>query len=178
MDKDIIYSRSVLEMITVANEYCIYINEIDAYNQDQILAYLHRICPLLYLKGSLLPHIEIDADDEQINERFVTQEQWETVFNSIRNKIKSIDEFLVIAPHEKLDFNPVKYSIAELLADVFQDLKDFIWLYQKTTLNAKGNAISSCKLLFEQNWGFKISLIQNALHSIIYGQSDNIILNE
>lgn len=173
MTNEDLYNRKILDMVTVANEYCIYILEIDKYEQRDILNYLHRICPLLYLKGSLLP--DISVEDTQANERFVTQEQWESVFNNLRNKFLEKDEFLFISPTEKIDFNPVKYRLSELLADVYQDMKDFIWLFQKTSIHAKTNAVMECKRLFEQNWGIKLSIAQNAIHSQLYAQSDIIM---
>lgn len=175
MEIEAIYSRQSLEMITVANEFCIYINEIDKYEQSDIFKYLHHICPLLYLKGSLLPTIQIE--DEQANERFMTQEEWAAIFHKLRIKFGANDEFLFIAPNEKMDFNPVKNSLADQLADVYQDLKDFLLLYQKSSKAAKQNAVAECKSLFESHWGYRVVSIQQALHYKLYSQPDFILGN-
>ena len=43
-------SRNVIEMITVANEYCLFLEGIEKYTKDDIISYFQKICPLLYLK--------------------------------------------------------------------------------------------------------------------------------
>ena len=54
-DKDIVYSKNVIEFITVVNEYCLFIEKAENYSKDDIIQYMLKICPLIYLKGALLP---------------------------------------------------------------------------------------------------------------------------
>jgi hypothetical protein len=72
---DMIKSRTVLEFLTVANEYCLLIEKCKNYPRESLLQIIYRILPLIYLKGSLLP--EITPEDEAQQERYVTEEQWE-----------------------------------------------------------------------------------------------------
>jgi hypothetical protein len=159
-----VYSKNVLELITVANDYCITMSKIDTTKKSWLIGYLQKICPLLYLKASLLPVIEVQ--NPEANERFLTQEEWEFLFNQLRNKFTDNDEFWYIdlsAAHR----DPVKGSIAECLSDIYQDLKDFITLYQKTTLDAKENAVFEVRDSFEKRWGYLLVDVHKALHHII-----------
>jgi hypothetical protein len=167
--QDKVNSKNVIEVITIANEICIFLEEIDKYEKQFICLYLQKILPLLYLKGALLPDVDVSSDEA--NERFVTQEQWETVYNAVQKKLGKDDAFLFIDYATKLDDEPEKGSIADFIADLYQDLKDFLLLYQKNTVAARENAVYSCKLLFEENWGMKLINIHKAIHMLLYGKS-------
>ena len=162
-----VFSRKVLEMITVSNEFCIFIEESGKYDTLQILAYLERVVPLLYLKGSLLPEVEIS--DETANERFITEEQWETCFNALKEKFGKIDAFYMNENAGEKEVH--KYSLAESITDIYQDLRDFVYLYQRNTMAARENAVSSCKTLFEGRWGYCAIRIMQAIHFILYGKN-------
>ncbi|MEI6853097.1 MAG: DUF5063 domain-containing protein [Bacteroidota bacterium] len=166
--QDKVHSKNVIEVITIANEVCIFLEEIDKYEKRYICLYLQKILPLLYLKGALLPDIEISSEDA--NERFVTQEQWENVYNALQKKLGKDDTFMFIDQATRLDDETEKGSIAEFMADIYQDMKDFILLYQKNTLSARENAVYSCKVLFEESWGTKLINTHKAIHMLLYGK--------
>lgn len=155
-------SKSVLEMITVAHEFCLFMEKVDSYSQEDILNYFQKIIPLLYLKGSLLPDIEV-TDDSYV-ERYVTAETWEIVFNELRNKLKPLDNYWVLAHSD--DTEASKANIADNLTDVYQDLKDFVILYTKNTQTARENAAYECKLLFETHWGIRLLNALKAIHMV------------
>lgn len=165
--KELANSRKVLEMLTVANEFCLFIEENSKYETIQIMAYLERVVPLLYLKGSLLPEIEIS--DESANERFVTEEQWETCFQQLKNKFGKVDIFY---SNEKANEKDVqKCSLSDNIADLYQDIKDFVLLYSRNTTAARENAVISCKMLFESRWGYRAIRIMQAIHFALYGNN-------
>lgn len=165
--KELVFSRKVLEMITVANEFCLFVEENNRYESIQILAYLERVVPLLYLKGSLLPDVEVS--DESANERFVTEEQWETFFQELKIKFGRIDAFYSneTAGEKKIS----NYSLADNVVDMYQDLKDFLLLYERNTMAARENAVKSCKTLFENRWGYRAIRVMQAIHFTLYGES-------
>ncbi len=157
------YSKPVIEMLTVANEYCLFIERIEKFPNEELFPFIQKLLPLIYLKGSLLPDILID--EPEANERFVTAEQWENTFNILREKIAARDEFWLLDLEGPDDTDPVKASISELLTDIYQDLKDFVLLYQKGNRAAKQNAASECKALFMSHWGIRIIDILKVVHS-------------
>jgi hypothetical protein len=159
-----VYSKNVFEIITVANDFCIFLAKIETYSITETIDYLQKVGPLLYLKGTLLPDIEVSNPDA--NERFVTEGDWETLFNELRNKFQPDDEFWFIDNSDFSDNNPIKGSLAEHFADIYQDLKDFLMLYQKSTLDAKENAVSELKRLFLIHWGLRIVNAMKVLHYI------------
>lgn len=160
-----VYSRNVLEMLTVANEFCLFLEKAENYTKQELLSFLQKIGPLLYIKATLLPDIEPE-DDEAI-EHYITEEQWEQLFNLLRSKFGEEDQFYFIDNHEKGHTDPVRGSLAECYTDVYQDLKDFVLLYQKPLKTFKENAVRECKHLFETRYGFRMVNAQAAIHYLI-----------
>ena len=159
-----VYSKNVLEFLTVANDYCLTMDKLASTSVSNLTNYLQKVCPLLYLKASLLPVIKVQNPDA--NERFVTQEEWEILFNQIRLKFGDDDPFWFIdqtATHN----DPVKSTISEYLTDIYQELKDFTILYQKSSLDAKENAVSSVRESFESHWGYSLVNVHKTLHYLI-----------
>lgn len=167
-DNEAVFSRKVLEMITVSNEFCLFMEENQKYGLTEVMHYLSRITPLLYLKGSLLP--EVHVSDETANERFVTEEQYETLFQEMKAKFGKKDRFRMAGQADELEL--VSCSLADQLADLYQDLKDFVLLYQKNTMAARENAVHSCKRHFEERWGMAAVRIMFALHQLLYSRKD------
>ena len=167
---DITTTKTVMEMVTVANEYCVYLETAEKKSKDGVLKFAATILPLLYLKGSLLP--VIDVANPEANERFVTEEQWENVFTMLRDKFGKDDEFWLIDPQYINDTEPLKASISENMADIYQDLKDLVMLYQKNTFDARQNALHECKELFNNHWGYSITNILPRLHHLNNSKKD------
>ncbi len=158
-----VYSKNVLEVLTVANDYCLALSKAEDTPTTNLVEYLQKVFSLLYLKCSLLP--EVVVQNPEANERFFTEEEWETLFNLLRNKFKKDDEFWVVdesANHH----DPIKISLAECLTDVYQALKDFLLLYQKSTLDAKENAVNDLNISFAKELGYNLLDAHRQIHYI------------
>ncbi len=146
-------SMNVLELLRVALEYCLFMEKADKKNKAEIYDFFLKIGPLLYLKGKLLP--EIEPEYPESTERFVTEEEWQEIFNIFRAVFMEDDEYYHVNYEEFNEYEAVKASLSENLTDIYQDLKDFIFLYQKNSQAARQNALHECKSLFETRWGPK-----------------------
>jgi hypothetical protein len=158
-------------MATVANEFCYFVENIEKKEKEIVLEFMQRILPLLHLKGSLLP--EIEPEHPEANERFVTEEQWERVFNELRQTLGEDDEYWIIDPQYINDTEPLKASLSENITDIYQDMKDFLLLMQKNTHAARENAISECKILHANHWGYRVGNIFTRIHHLIYFEEDS-----
>jgi hypothetical protein len=162
-DESQIIERHLIEMLTLAGEYCITIEKAEYTEKTELISFLSKISPMLYLRGSIFPVTE--EPDEDGDERIVTQEQWENLFNTLRNKFGSEDVF------NFLDYNSAEQdeiapgSLSELFADVYQDMKDFVWLMTKNSQQSRKFAAYNIKQLYISNWGPKLLLAQMIFHS-------------
>ncbi len=155
-------TKAALEMLTVANEYCLFFEKADNYEANDILLYFQKIAPLLYLKASLIDPAPVNND--AYNERYVTEEQWETVFKVLREKFGSNDQYYI---HDH-NFDSVEASLSDNMADIYQDMKDFIMLYQKNTEPARHNAIANLTDLFRWRWGPALINALGAVHHLLF----------
>jgi len=167
-DQDPLYQTHVLELLTVANEFCLFTERVEGYPKPEVIDYYRKILPLLYLKGMLLPGID---PEEPMPERFVSEQEWETVFNDLRIKLGSEDSFNYIDYSDPADEESWRGSLADHLADIYQDLKDFIMLFQKNTYTARQNAVSECRRLFEEHWAERVTRALAYLHQLRFRPS-------
>jgi hypothetical protein len=159
-------SIGVLELLRVAHEYCVFTENAGEKDKTDIFDYFLKIGPLLYLKGILLP--EVIPDYPESSERFVTEEEYQEVFNIFRHIFGAEDEFYHVGYEEYNEYEAVKASLSENFTDIYQDLKDFILLYQKNSQAARQNAVHDCRALFETRWGPKVLSSMRYLHYLTY----------
>jgi hypothetical protein len=164
---DPVFSRNVVEFTAAANEFCKYAEHSAEMKGDELLRILQRILPFLYLKASLLPSLEPFFEDG--NEKFVTESDWTTIRDILKDKFGTADDYLEVFD-EKLNESegPVVSSISENMADIYQDLKDFLLLYQTGTKEVMNDAVWECRLNFENYWGQKLTNSLRAIHRFIY----------
>jgi hypothetical protein len=161
-----VYSRHVVEFVAVANEYCKYAEHASEIKSEELLIILQRLLPLLYLKATFIP--ELTPYFEESNEKFVTESDWSVVHDSFRKKLGSANDYLeVFDERMKESEGPVVGSLAENMADIYQDLKDFILLYQTGTMEVMNDAIWESKQNFENYWGQKLVNALRAIHKFI-----------
>lgn len=161
-ENDPVFTRQILEFITVSNEFCHFTEKAGDYTKEDIVDYYRRILPLLYLKGSLIKTVH--PSDPEAAERFVTEDEWESLLIILRNKLYPDDHFWVSSNLMDENAEIEKSSIAECLADIYQDMKDFLTLYQKNFYTAKENAVANVCLHFNEHWGPAVIKAMLALH--------------
>jgi hypothetical protein len=161
-----VYSRHVVEFVAVANEYCKYAEHAPEIKGEELLKILQRLLPLLYLKASFLPDFKPFFADG--NEKFVMEADWTIVNDSFRKKFGTANDYLEVFD-ERMDESdgPVVASLAENMADIYQDLKDFILLYQTGTVEIMNDAVCECRMNFENYWGQKLVNALRAIHKFV-----------
>jgi hypothetical protein len=177
-----VYSRHVVEFVAVANEYCKYAEHSHEIKGEELLKILQRLLPLLYMKASFLPGFKPYFEDG--NEKFVTESDWARILTSFRKSFGSADEYLEVFDERMNDSDvPVVCTLSENMADIYQDLKDFILLYQTGTAEVMNDAVWECKQNFENYWGQKLVNALRAIHKFIYsgeeiGEVDSMTNND
>ena len=169
MDKtsDPLYSRSVVEFVAAANEFCKYTEKAGELKGDELLKILQRILPFMYIKASLLPELEPYFEDG--NEKFVTETDYNRINAILSRKFGSADDYLEVFDGRSSDADgPVLATISENISDIYQDIKDFLLLYQTGTNEVMNDAVWECKLNFENIWGQKLVNSLRAIHRFLY----------
>ena len=73
----------------------------------------------------------------------------------------------------KYSDTPIKRTISEDLADIYQDLKDFISVFQIGFNITMNDSLFLCKEHFAEFWGQRLVNALKALHDIKYGRIDD-----
>ena len=165
---ELVYSKNVIEFVTVANEYCSFIEKAEHFKRKDFISRLQKIFPLLYLKASLLPEPDMDLSDDS-PEKFVTEEDYNYIHDKLIAKLGDADAYQEIYDSTlQYSYIPVEGSIAENTTDIYQDLKDFILSYRIGTVEVMNDAFIECRNNFEQYWGQKLVNALRAIHFLLY----------
>jgi hypothetical protein len=163
----LIYSKNVVEVVTLAKEYTAFLERADEFTQHDFLAHAQKLLPLIYLKGCLLPEVE-QLNDEEV-EKFVSETDWTFIRNSIADILADKDDFYEVYNEQLFDTEGgEQLSISEMLADIYQDLKDFIELYRFGNEESINDALFELKSNFAEYWGFKSVIALKAIHRALY----------
>ncbi|WP_372647451.1 DUF5063 domain-containing protein [Draconibacterium sp.] len=167
----IVYSKNVVEFVTVANEYCSTIENVSHLTAEENLAKLQKLLPLLYLKASVVGKIEMVMDEEL--EKFVNELDYNVLHQKWLQLLGENDGFHeVFDPNIQFGEETVRASVSENLMDIYQDLKDCITNYSIGNEEVMNDAISECIYHFEEFWGQQLVNVMRAVHMLVYSGTD------
>ena len=170
--EDIVFSRNTVEFVTVAAEFCAYIERANDHTRKEFIGTLLKLLPLLYIKAQMLPDGEPMNEDEL--ETFVTEETYEVVRLTLTDILAQYDTYLdVFVAEMKYSDTPVTKSISEDLADIYQDVKNFVTQFQIGINETMHDAILECREHFRLYWGQTLVNTLRALHELEYNTPDD-----
>lgn len=169
-----VYQQSVIEMLTVSAEYCIMMEKLgtSGTTRSQFLGQITKVLPLIYVKASLLPVLEESGFGEP--QEIVTEEDYEEVRQHIWRLLKADDEYLeVFTPDMQYSEGAMTRTISEDLADIYQDLKNFVAIFADRNEEAMAEAVIKVKENFAMYWGQRLVNAMRPLHELTYsGKAD------
>ncbi len=172
MESQVIFDKNSIEFVTVAAEYCLFIERDDIHDSKEFVDISLKLLPLLYLKASLIPECEQMGEFDP--ETFVTEDDYEFVRGKINRILAQKDDYLdVFIEDMKYSDTPIKRSISEDLADIYQDLKDFISVFQLGLNVTMNDSLFICKEHFAQFWGQRLVNAMKALHDIKFSNNSD-----
>ena len=172
-----IYERNTLEFVTVALEFCTFVETAGERELFDFMDKAVKLLPLLYLKATLLPEVEPDEDDEP--ELTVTEDMYESVRNRIAELLGEKDSYLeTFHPDMQYSDTPIAAFISENLADVYQDVGNFVSLCRQGNEEVMLQSIALCRTNFQEFWGQQLLNALKALHAARYSDDEIIETNE
>lgn len=170
-DSQVIFDRQTVEFVTVGVEYCKWIEQAEGTPRRQLVDVALKLLPLLYLKASMLPACEVIGDEPL--ETFVTEESYEVVRLTLADILADRDDYLdVFVSDMKYSDQPITRYISEDLSDIYQDIKDFICLFQSGLNTVMHDALATCQENFRLYWGQKLVNTLRALHEVRYASTE------
>lgn len=177
LPENIVFSKNVIEFVTVGVQYCSFLENVEDTTSSESISTLTKLLPLLYLKTSLLPDIEIE--NEIYPETTVTEADYNYIASKLFNLFKSEDTYLeVFLEDMKYSETPISASISEDITDIYQDIKNFVSIYEQGIEENMAEALYVCHENFKLYWGQKLVNVLRALHSLKYSVGTELIGGE
>ena len=169
----VIYSKDVLDFVTVATEYITMMDSLHEYSQESFIKYNLKLLPLLYMKAHLLPELEV-TEPETI-EKFVSEEEWSRVKLQTKQLMGELDEYKEnVGRFEENEVN----ALSENFADIFQDIKDFSSLYSTAVDELMKDAVAEVVRTFKEYWGQRLVNTLRIMHHYFFNEKLDSEVNE
>ena len=170
-DTQLVFDRNTVEFVTVAAEFCAFLERSEQMKRVSFVDTLLKILPLLYLKASMLPKVENVEDSP---EHFVTEDDYEVLRLTIASIMAEKDDYLEVFMEDmRYSDTPIKASVSEDLADIYQDVKDFVSVYRLGFDETMYAALAVCEENFALYWGQKLVNTLRALHDVKYNAKED-----
>lgn len=175
-DKHIVYAPVTLDFVTISVEFCTYLEKMEVKSRKEWAETILRILPLLYVKATLLPSVEVLNDE--IAEVFVSEQDYTLILNHVASVLGEEDVYLdVFVEDMKYSDRPVSSFVSEDIADIYQDIRNFVSVYQHGLEEAMVYALNDIAENFRLYWGQKLVNVLRPLHTLVYKPLDEINLD-
>ncbi|MCP3894823.1 MULTISPECIES: DUF5063 domain-containing protein [Bacteroides] len=163
----VIFEKSVSEFVIVAAEVCRCFERAGSMKRKEFIDQSLKLLPLLYLKATLLPKCEAMEEDDL--ETYVTEELYEEVRSNLARVMGEKDDYLeVFLPDMAYSDQPIRKCISEELADIYQDIRDFIFIFGLGLNQTMHDSLARCIENFGPIWGQKLVNTLRAIHDVKY----------
>ncbi len=163
MNNNDINEKLISEFITMSAEYCRALNSIEQFTPYGFATFSLKLLPILYIKAFNLP--TFDDYDRDAVEKFVSEEEWTRVKIQLSKLFGKNDEY--IETYTRFGETQTE-SLSENLADIYQDLKDFVQLVSFGINDAIAEAVGEVKFNFENYWGQRLLNALKVIHNLYF----------
>ena len=161
----IIYDNNVIEFVTVGVEFCVFLEQDTLPEREVWVDKMLKLLPLLYVKASLLPETVIMHTEELAT--FVQEEDYNRVALRVEEVMGEENVFLEVFMEEmKYSDTPVSAFVSESIADIYQDIRNFVSVYQYELTDQMNDALYHCTDHFHTYWGQKLVNVLRPLHAL------------
>ena len=165
--EEIVFSKYTVDFARVAWEFCVLAEKTKDTDKKTFVDNMTRVLPLLYLKASIIPEIKDNYDsilETKVDETFYSQVE-SRIGELLGNDNLYLETF---HPDIKLSDSPVVVKISEDLADIYQDLGNFVAVFKNGQKETMNDSLALCIDNFKEYWGQRLTNAFRALHHIKY----------
>lgn len=175
-DNHIVYAPVTLDFVTIGVEFCSFLEKMEVKSRTEWAKTMLRILPLLYVKATLLPSVEVIGD--QMAEVFVKEQDYMLIANQVASVLAEEDVYLdVFVEDMKYSDRPISSFVSEDIADIYQDIRNFVSVYQHGLEETMVFALNDIAENFRAYWGQKLVNVLRPLHALVYKPLNDINLD-
>ncbi|MCR5454769.1 MAG: DUF5063 domain-containing protein [Bacteroidales bacterium] len=165
---DVFLDKGTMEFLTVASEYCAFVEKARKFSRADFVTKLHKILALVYLKMTLLKDDpEYDLMDGE-PEAFLSEYDYEHIRSIISEKLGSLDRYIDIMQPATDSVEAEQMEVSQCIADVYHNLKNFV---ENCRMGSEDAAQASRMELisdFRDVWGPRALSLLAAVHTFVY----------
>jgi hypothetical protein len=166
--KELFENENVNNFITSAANYCTLVENAGNFSKKDFIEKTLELFSSLYYSIFRFPSFEIESDEEMI-EKFVTEQEWNNIYQRVSHKLGYHDDYLdLYDPVARQEEDLSVGKLSDNLADIYQDMKDFVTLYGVGNEDVMLASLWECKISFEEYWGQKLLNATRVLHRLYF----------
>jgi len=166
---EVVLSKQTEDFVRTALEFCVLAEKHTQTGREFFINNMVKVLPLLYLKVSIIPPVEENYDSDL--ETKVSEDMYNRVEESISQLLGNDNLYLeTFHPDIRLSDSPVAVKISEDLADIYQDLGNFIAVFKNGQKETMNDSLTLCIRNFEKYWGQRLLNALRALHYLKYNE--------
>ncbi len=166
-----IYSKEVVDFVKASAEYCLALEKCRQAQPRDFVRKMLSVLPYIYAKAGALLDMTFDNGIDAGTQ--VTEEDYNYVRLSVYDILGQYDEYLdVFVEDMKYSDRPILRTISEDLADIYQDLRNFLAVYREGIDGVSEAALNDVMENFRQDWGQKCVNVMRPLHDVMYNQME------
>ncbi len=160
----------VKEFAGKAAEFCKLLEQASKKRTGDLFNELQQLLPQIYMTAALLPKPKYCYDEEQTT--FVREDDYARIHDNLQHKFELFNGITGMSPgtlpnqHEMVSFR-----MAEDFTDLYEQLKNFVKLYEVGLPQSMNDSVWICQKSFEQSLGIKVIESLKSLHTLIYNKN-------
>ncbi|HOY39003.1 MAG: DUF5063 domain-containing protein [Bacteroidales bacterium] len=167
-------SKHVVEFLLVAKEYVSFSETPQHFQQSNYIDTCLKLFSMLYLKALFLPDPDEKEKPDEYGLEFVNAMQYERIKANFEQQLGEADAIVPFRDAGMINTDDyVNTSISELLADVYQDVANFVEAFRIGEPQLMDEARVKCSLNFKLFWGPRLIVVLDQLHRFKYIENNN-----
>lgn len=159
------YSEEVLELAKSCQNFCKWIESTDETDAKSFATEGLKLLPGIYSKMISIP--DFDPVFDESADKFVSEEEWSRIYQKVSTVLGAMNEYNDFAAKDEFDRTEITLrTISEDIADIYQDIKDFLEIFRNSPEEIMNDSLWECKANFTSSWGEKLLRVSKAMHAI------------
>lgn len=157
-----------MEFLTVASEYCAFVEKARKFSRRDFVTKLHKILALIYLKMTLLKD---DPDYDLMDgepEAFLSEYDYEHIRSIVSARLGSLDRYIDIMQPATDNIEAEQMEVSQCIADVYHNLKNFVENFRTGSEDAAQASRMELISDFREVWGPRALSLLAAVHTFVY----------
>jgi len=161
---------AVRDCLKSAGDFCLLLEQASQRRTGELFSGLQQLLPAIYMTAARLPMPKYCYDEEPAT--FVKEDDYAMIHNALQQKFELFSGITGMSPGTLPDQHElVSFGLAESFTDVYEELKNFVKLYEVGLPQTMNDAVWKLRKSFENSLGIRITDSLKSLHNLMYNKN-------